>query len=444
MREWGLNSPLVIRLMNARTETLVADLMREGDQLAQSGQSVSAAVRWHKVLELEPEFPPALNHLAMQAMQRGDLSVARDLLQRAVAAAPDYTMAHANLSRVYSAMGDADAALAQINAALKAEPVAWGVHIEKARLLEERGKDRAAASSYGAAMAYMPEALQQAPELQPLIQHARRKVAENQTQMREFLLARMGDQLRTGSPRQLERFQHSLDVVTGRRDMALSRPLTLPFPRLPSIPIFHREDFDWAPAVEAAFPDMLRELQSLLEENAEFVPYVEMSDYEPKGQFAPLDRNLDWGAYYFWKSGKLDEDHARRCPKTVAALSDHAPMCRVPDRAPVTFFSALKPGTHIAPHHGATNTRLTVHMPLIIPPDCALRVGGETHVWKPGELVMFDDTILHEAWNNSDRLRVVLIFDVWHPMLTPVERELVCTTIQGMLDYNGHDAMGEL
>ena len=63
-----------------------------------------------------------------------------------------------------------------------------------------------------------------------------------------------------------------------------------------------------------------------LEENAEFVPYVEMSDYEPKGQFAPLDRNLDWGAYYFWKSGKLDEDHARRCPKTVAALSDHAPI----------------------------------------------------------------------------------------------------------------------
>jgi aspartyl/asparaginyl beta-hydroxylase (cupin superfamily) len=58
---------------------------------------------------------------------------------------------------------------------------------------------------------------------------------------------------------------------------------------------------------------------------------------------------------------------------------------------------------------------------------------------------MFDDTILHEAWNNSDRLRVVLIFDVWHPMLTPLERDLVCHTIQGMLEYNGAgDAMGEL
>ena len=399
------------------------------------------ATRW----AVEADFPPALNNLAMQAMHRGDLSVARDLLQRAVAAAPDYTMAHANLSRVHSALGDPEAALIQINAAIRAEPVAWGAHVEKARLLEAQGNQRAAASSYGAAMSYMPDAAQRSPEMQPLVEHARRMIAENQSQLREFLLARMGDLLRTGTPRQLERFEHSFDVVTGRRDMALSRPLTLPFMRLPSIPIFHREDFDWAPAVEAAFPDMLRELNAVLEERAEFVPYVQMPEDEPKGQFAPLDRNLDWGAYYFWKSGKLDEEHAQRCPRTVAALAENAPMCMVPDRAPVTFFSALKPGTHIAPHHGATNTRLTVHMPLIIPPDCALRVGGETHVWKPGELVMFDDTILHEAWNNSDRLRVVLIFDVWHPMLTLLERDLVCQTIQGMLEYNGSgDAMGEL
>jgi len=431
--------------MNVGHQERIIALMNEGDQLAERGQSVSAAVCWHRVLELETDFPPALNNLAMQAMQRGDLSIARDLLQRAVTAAPDYTMAHANLSHVHSALGDPDAALMEINAAIRAEPVAWGAHVEKARLLEAQGKPRAAASSYGAAMAYMPEAAQRSPEMQPLIEHARRVIAENQALMREFLLGRMGDLLRTGSPRQLERFQHSLDVVTGRRDMALSRPLTLPFPRLPSIPIFHREDFDWAPAVEAAFPDMLRELKTLLEEQAEFVPYVEMPDDEPKGQFAPLDRNLDWGAYYFWKSGKLDEEHAARCPRTVAALADNAPMCTVPDRAPVTFFSALKPGTHIAPHHGATNTRLTVHMPLIVPPDCALRVGGETHVWRPGELVMFDDTILHEAWNNSDRLRVVLIFDVWHPMLTSLERDLVRHTIQGMLEYNGGgDAMGEL
>ena len=428
--------------MDATHDSRIAALMIEGDQLAQRGQAISAAVCWQRVLELEADFPPALNNLAMQAMQRGDMPMARDLLQRAVKAAPDYTKAHANLSRVHAAQGNMEAAEAEIDAAILADPLAWGAHLEKARLLEAQGKQRAAAAAYGSAIAYMPDAAQNAPEMQPLVEHARRMIAERQSQLREFLLARLGDQLRTGSPRQLERFQHSLDVLTGKRDMALSRPLTLPFARLPSIPIFHREDFDWAPAVEAAFPDMLRELQSLLDEQAEFVPYVQMPHNEPKGQFAPLDRNLDWGAYYFWKSGKLDEEHAARCPRTVAALNDHAPMCRVPDRAPVTFFSALKPHTHIAAHHGATNSRLTVHMPLIIPPDCALRVGSETHVWKPGELVMFDDTILHEAWNNSDQLRVVLIFDVWHPMLTKLEQDLVCETISGILEFNGPDDSG--
>ena len=38
---------------------------------------------------------------------------------------------------------------------------------------------------------------------------------------------------------------------------------------------------------------------------------------------------------------------------------------------------------------------------------------------------MFDDTIEHEAANPSDQLRVVFIFDVWHPGLGEVEREAV-------------------
>src|SRR3546814_7962020 len=88
----------------------------------------------------------------------------------------------------------------------------------------------------------------------------------------------------------------------------------------------------------------------------------------------------------------------------TAPLFPSTPLFRsVPGRAPVAFFSALKPGTHIPPHNGATNTRLTVHMPLVIPPDCALRVGDETRTWEPGKLLMFDDTIRHEAWNYSDR-----------------------------------------
>ena len=44
---------------------------------------------------------------------------------------------------------------------------------------------------------------------------------------------------------------------------------------------------------------------------------------------------------------------------------------------------------------------------------------------------MFDDTIEHEAWNNSDRDRVVLIFDIWRPELSEQERREVAALFCG-------------
>ena len=127
------------------------------------------------------------------------------------------------------------------------------------------------------------------------------------------------------------------------------------------------------------------------------------------------------------------------------AMLDVVPQVEISHRAPAAFFSALKPRTTIPPHNGATNCRLTVHLPLIVPPDCAIRVGNHTRTWTPGQLLMFDDTIEHTAWNHSDQLRVVLIFDVWHPMLGDAERVLVREAIEGIMAYYGNDApLGEL
>ena len=89
------------------------------------------------------------------------------------------------------------------------------------------------------------------------------------------------------------------------------------------------------------------------------------------------------------------------------------------------MFSALAPHTHIPPHNGETNARLVAHLPLIVPDGCKLRVGFEEREWRVGEVLVFDDTIEHEARNDSDELRVVLILDVWNPLLEPNEREMV-------------------
>ena len=418
--------------------------MAEATEWVRRGQNAAAVATWRRVLLLDPSHAPSLNYLGADALAQGDVAAATDYLDRAIRSDPSLAIAHANLSRLHSQQGNESLALAAITRAIHAEPTAWGAHFEKARLLEVLGRRREAASAWSSGLQYMPEAARRSTQLQAMVQHAMDAVAENQVQLSDFLSERLRD-LRAGhASRELERFDHSLDILSGRRSFVTARPLMLPIPRLPAIPFFHREDFAWVPQVEAAFPSILEELQGLLSLQAGFEPYIQTAAGEPMGQFAALDRKLDWGAYFLWKNGQRIDAQADLCPRTEAAVMA-APQISVPSRAPVIFFSALKPGTVIPPHNGATNARLTVHLPLIIPPDCGLRVGEETHVWKPGELVIFDDTIRHEAWNRSKELRVVLIFDIWHPMLTPLERELVAHTIEGMMTFYGENAdLGEL
>jgi aspartyl/asparaginyl beta-hydroxylase (cupin superfamily) len=88
-------------------------------------------------------------------------------------------------------------------------------------------------------------------------------------------------------------------------------------------------------------------------------------------------------------------------------------------------FSQLEPHTRIPPHTGSTNTRLLVHLPLILPGPARFRVGAEMREWKMGEAWVFDDSIEHEAWNDADQPRTIMIFDIWNPFLSEAERALI-------------------
>jgi aspartyl/asparaginyl beta-hydroxylase (cupin superfamily) len=125
-------------------------------------------------------------------------------------------------------------------------------------------------------------------------------------------------------------------------------------------------------------------------------------------------------------------------------LLETAPQPNQPGRTPAAMFSLLKPKTSIPPHTGVSNVRLVTHVPLIVPPGCGFRVGNETREWLPGKAWVFDDTIEHEAWNRSDQLRVVLIFDIWHPQLSQAERNMI-TALAGAVtaftgEVGGYDA----
>jgi aspartate beta-hydroxylase len=111
---------------------------------------------------------------------------------------------------------------------------------------------------------------------------------------------------------------------------------------------------------------------------------------------------------------------------------DALPLIRVRDHGPEVLHSVFTRGTHLLPHRGVTNARCVSHLPLIVPADCALRVGGEERAWREGHTVVFDDTYEHEAWNRSQQIRVVLIADVWNPHLSEVERAAVTDVIAGI------------
>jgi aspartyl/asparaginyl beta-hydroxylase (cupin superfamily) len=177
--------------------------------------------------------------------------------------------------------------------------------------------------------------------------------------------------------------------------------------------------------LEAAAPAIRAELKDLLDKGDEgFAPYVQYPSGYPESKWSELDHSERWSAYFLWRHGKRIDDHCARCPQTAAAV-EKLPLADHAGRAPTVFFSLLHPRTRIPPHTGVTNARTIVHLGLIVPEKCGFRVGGETREWQEGQAFAFDDTIEHEAWNDSDELRAVLILDVWNPHITQTERDLV-------------------
>jgi aspartyl/asparaginyl beta-hydroxylase (cupin superfamily) len=220
------------------------------------------------------------------------------------------------------------------------------------------------------------------------------------------------------------RFAQALDIASGRRKLYVQRPTVFTYPELPHVQYYDPSAFPWAAAVEAATAAAREELQALLsaEGLGGFRPYIRVEDGAVR-----LDANKglveskDWSALFLSENGGRDERLVARCPKAWEALQQ-APLVDIPGWGPTVMFSLLRAGARIAPHTGMFNTRLVCHLPLIVPSGCFFRVGNEVQEWREGKLFIFDDTIEHEAWNDSGEDRVVLIFDIWRPELSAQER----------------------
>ncbi|MFQ5563239.1 MAG: aspartyl/asparaginyl beta-hydroxylase domain-containing protein [Parvularculaceae bacterium] len=199
------------------------------------------------------------------------------------------------------------------------------------------------------------------------------------------------------------------------------RPQIFYMPDLPIRPVTPNDMLPWVGAIEAAHREIRREFEKAVSENVKQHPYVS-EDVEGE-HWGKLRGKLDWSALYIHFNAETTKE-ASALPKTIDALNAAKLVCR--DGVPLeTFFSCLKSGVHIPPHYGLTNSRLTVHLPLIVPEGCEIRVGDEFYQWEEGRIIAFDDSFEHEVWNRSDRERVVLIFETYHPDLSPTEVEAI-------------------
>ncbi len=371
------------------------------------------------------ESTPELLRRALAAIQGRDPAGALTLLSKAQAQSPDDIDVLMNRALALRMMGDLPGAIGALDAALTLAPYHFVALLSKASLVERTAGRKHAAAIYKNALKIAPPDQALNPGLLKAVQAAREAVRAEAVALQQYLRTETQPLRSAHADAPLGRFDETLDVFAGVAKPFPQEPLLLNYARLPAIPFHDRAAFPWLAQLEAATPIILEELQAILADPpAEFGPYIKYPPGAPVNQWGELNHSRRWSAYGLWIDGVRQAEACRRCPRT-AALLETLPLMDQPGFAPTATFSALEPHTHIPPHTGSSNARLLVHLPLILPGPARFRVGAETRDWRLGEAWVFDDTIEHEAWNDADEMRVILILDVWNPLLSSAERALV-------------------
>jgi aspartate beta-hydroxylase len=354
--------------------------------------------------------------------------------------ARDSAQSFFNAAQQARALGNLTGALQLVRLALQALPEAPRIRLELGQILEAQGQtDDATRAYYQAVMqararglwlddASVPDALY------PQVLHAMEFV---QTYRNGILLGLLQPLEQLHGADALQRIRYALEIYLGQREQspaaAAQRPLFLYVPGLREQPYYQSDEFSWVPQAMAAQAEIMREAQAVLGTGAlePFLQGTDLTNYLRTDSGGPAK----WDAYFFYRHGEAYPAHLQACPAT-AALLPQMPRVDIDEHAPEICFSVLAPGSHILPHTGVTNSRLVAHLPLILPPDCALQVVGHIKPWHMDEVLIFDDTFEHEAWNRSDQVRVILLMDVWHPDLSAIERSALRAVVEGIGRFN--------
>jgi len=420
-------------------------LRKKALALAAQGRSDEAARAFEAILRDAGEDAEALNFLAIRAHARGSRQEALALLTRARAARPDDPTTAVNRGTLLREMGELEEACTELRAGLALAPDLFMARLQLGEALQALGRPAEALPAFFGAIV----AAQQAghwrteaaipPGLRPLVLRAMGIAGSGRTALFHGLLGPLRE--RHGAAA-LARVEKGLSMYLRDRPIEYADPRQRPrffyMPDLPSTRVFERELFPWYEALEAETDAIREEMRAVYAERLGFEPFLGDGNvpHAPGSLLGGTSEEPVWDAFFFYRDGRRRDDNAARCPRSIAAF-DAVPLCRIRDHSPEVCFSVLTPGSHILPHTGVTNTRLVTHLPLVVPDgDLAIDVSGITVRWQEGRCFSFDDTFTHEAWNRTDKTRVVVLMDVWNPHLTEVEREAITVLTEGIGDFN--------
>jgi beta-hydroxylase len=184
--------------------------------------------------------------------------------------------------------------------------------------------------------------------------------------------------------------------------------------------IWPTDTWDWVPTVEAAFPAIRREMDAYIAESRAPLPHVaELAgldlDTELGGRVVLNDKGA-WRAVILYMKGQWIPETCERFPETTR-------IARSIPHVNSVGFTALDGHSHIEEHVGPNKGALRYQLPIIVPGqpgDCRIRILEEMVPWVEGQSLIFDLAVNHEAWNDSDELRVLLNFEVQTPLPFPL------------------------
>jgi ornithine lipid ester-linked acyl 2-hydroxylase len=175
---------------------------------------------------------------------------------------------------------------------------------------------------------------------------------------------------------------------------------------------FDPVEFAWTQRLEDGWEAIRAELDQVLEDREALPNFQDISVDQ-----VTITNDDKWKTYFLYGYGFKSEANCARCPET-------ARLCAEIPGMKTAFFSILSPHKHIEAHRGPYKGVLRYHLGLLIPEPsdgCRIRVADDIRHWSEGGSLIFDDTYDHEAWNETDGVRVVLFVDFVRPLRFPAD-----------------------